>query len=119
MPVVKARMETELRALYQTSRWRRARRAWLRMHPRCAASVHVADCDGMAGVVDHIVPRRLGGSTWSRANWQSLSKPCHDAKTRREQGWKPGPGDRPAVVAPVRRAPSRIVAADYTTRATR
>jgi 5-methylcytosine-specific restriction endonuclease McrA len=111
-------MADELRGLYQTSRWRRVRRAFLRMNPRCAATTHVAECDGLATVVDHIVPRRLGGSTWSRTNWQALSKPCHDAKTRREHGWQPAAADRPAVVAPIRRAPSRIVAADYTSKGT-
>jgi 5-methylcytosine-specific restriction endonuclease McrA len=116
---VSARNEGNLKALYQTARWRRVRRAFLRMHPRCEAATHVAACDGLATVVDHIVPRRLGGSTWSRTNWQSLSKPCHDAKTRREQGWKPGAADRPAIIAPVQRAPSRIVVADYTAKAGR
>ena len=78
--------DVDLRALYQTAKWRRVRAAFLRMHPRCAAPEHAVGCDGLSSVVDHVVPRSRGGSTWDRSNWQALSKPCHDAKTRREQG---------------------------------
>jgi 5-methylcytosine-specific restriction protein A len=40
-----------------------------------------------AAVVDHITPH--GGDEalfWDRDNWQPLCKPCHDAKTAREDG---------------------------------
>jgi 5-methylcytosine-specific restriction endonuclease McrA len=114
MPVTAPTTE-ELRGLYHTSRWMRARRAYLRMHPRCVAAVHVASCSGLATVVDHVIPRSRGGSTWNRANWQSLSKPCHDAKTRREQGWGDTKGD-PTGQVPGPRAPSKVVTADYSRR---
>jgi 5-methylcytosine-specific restriction protein A len=40
-----------------------------------------------ASVVDHIVPHRGDERLmWSESNWQSLCKPCHDAKTAREDG---------------------------------
>jgi hypothetical protein len=72
-------------------------------------------------VVDHIVPRSVGGSTWDRANWQGLSKVCHDAKTRREMGWGDANGrgtrQQPSACRKsthrVRRAPSSVVTGDF------
>lgn len=64
------------------SRWQKASKCYLRSHPLCAecernGRVTEATC------VDHITPHR-GDMTlfWDVAgNWQSLCKPCHDAKT--------------------------------------
>lgn len=103
----------DLRALYQTSRWRRAAHAFLRLHPICAQP----GCGQRATVVDHIVPRskardegELHRLTWDRANWQGLCKPDHDAKTRRENGW-----DKPKRSAARRSStPSAVVTRDYT-----
>jgi 5-methylcytosine-specific restriction protein A len=40
-----------------------------------------------ATVVDHIIPHKGDmGLFWDKANWQSLCKPCHDSKTRLEDG---------------------------------
>lgn len=75
-------MSEDLRSLYPTARWRRARAAFLRLHPVCSWPA----CGQRSTVVDHIVPRSRGGSTWDRTNWQALCKPHHDEKTRREQG---------------------------------
>jgi 5-methylcytosine-specific restriction protein A len=38
--------------------------------------------------VDHRVPHRRGDLAlfWDRTNWCAMSKPCHDAKTAREDG---------------------------------
>lgn len=104
----------DLRALYQTSKWRRAARAFLRLHPLCADG-----CGRRSSVVDHIVPRsrarteaELHQLTWDRSNWQALTKECHDRKTRQENGWerpKRETNRRPAV-------PSAIVTRDYTAR---
>lgn len=103
------RTTDELRSLYETSRWRRAAHAFLRLNPFCANG-----CGRRATVVDHIKPRsrartetELQQLTWDRSNWQALSKPCHDAKTRLEQG---GRQEQPAA-AP---QPSAIVTRDYT-----
>lgn len=112
----------ELRSLYETSRWRRARRAFLRLHPVCAWP----SCGARSTVVDHVVPRsrardavELQRLTWDRANWQALCKPHHDEKTRAEQGWgepKPEPDRRQAArllrLSPLR--PSAVVTRDYT-----
>lgn len=38
-----------------------------------------------SSIADHIVPREAGGSD-ERENYQGACKPCHDAKTRREDG---------------------------------
>jgi 5-methylcytosine-specific restriction endonuclease McrA len=100
----------ELRTLYETSRWRRAAHAFLRLHPLCASG-----CGRRSQVVDHITPRssarteaELHQLTWDRSNWQALSKPCHDAKTREEQRGKRLPPTVPQ--------PSSIITRDYTRR---
>ena len=68
------------------SRWRKARALFLSQHPLCAA------CEGKgritpAQVVDHVIPHRGDKQLfWDRDNWQALCKPCHDAKTAREDG---------------------------------
>jgi 5-methylcytosine-specific restriction protein A len=103
------RTTDQLRALYETSKWRRAARAFLRLNPLCADG-----CQQRAQVVDHIVPRssarteeELQRLTWDRSNWQGLTKAHHDAKTRRENG--------PRRLAPVSVEPSSaIVTRDYT-----
>ena len=68
-------------------RWRRARAAYLARHPLCV-SCGAAGRLEPATVVDHIVPHK-GDSVlfWDRANWQSMCKSCHDAKTAREGRW--------------------------------
>jgi 5-methylcytosine-specific restriction endonuclease McrA len=68
-------------------RWRRARAAFLALHPVCAgcrAQGRVVP----ATVVDHVVPHH-GDQTlfWDRGNWAPLCKSCHDAKTAREGRW--------------------------------
>jgi 5-methylcytosine-specific restriction protein A len=67
-------------------KWQREREAFLREHPLCR--VHEGqDETVLATVVDHIVPHKGDQSLfWRRSNWQPLCKPCHDAKTAREDG---------------------------------
>lgn len=97
---------TGLRTLYQTARWRRARAAFIRLNPICSWPT----CAARTTVVDHIVPRSRGGSTWDRANWQGLCKPHHDEKTRREQGrLKARPEPRRSLESPG----STVVTRDY------
>jgi 5-methylcytosine-specific restriction protein A len=67
------------------SRWKAARLEHLAEHPFCVA------CEALgrrtlANEVDHHIPH-CGDATrfWDRSNWQSLCRPCHSAKTRREQ----------------------------------
>ena len=68
-------------------RWRRARAAYLRRHPLCVTCGAAGRLEP-ATVVDHVVPHRdAPGLFWDRANWQSMCKACHDAKTAREGRW--------------------------------
>jgi 5-methylcytosine-specific restriction protein A len=70
-----------------TSRWVKARKAYLTINPLCVECQRVGKLTP-ANVVDHIVPH--GGDMalfWdSYGNWQSLCKPCHDRKTAAEDG---------------------------------
>ena len=68
-------------------RWRRARQAFLKRNPLCVACGVEGRLEP-ATVVDHVVPHRGDPVLfWDRANWQSLCKLCHDAKTAREGRW--------------------------------
>ena len=74
--------DTEL-GFYQSARWRNRRAAVLRDNPLCCR----CQAKGVlqpAKVVDHIVPVKLGGERFERANLQSLCVPCHNAKTASE-----------------------------------
>jgi len=64
---------------YNTSEWRRARRAWLNANPWCAV------CGEPGNVVDHIQPHKGDrGLFWGQGNWQTLCERCHAAKSARE-----------------------------------
>lgn len=68
-------------------KWQQAREGWLRKHPLCV----YCERDGRvtpASVIDHIEPHRGDMVLFWAAdtNWQSLCKPCHDAKTALEDG---------------------------------
>jgi 5-methylcytosine-specific restriction protein A len=60
-----------------TSKWEKARAAFLRAHPYC-------HCGAAATEVDHAIPVALGGAMWDETNWQSLCRSHHSAKTMRE-----------------------------------
>lgn len=68
------------------SRWQKAREGFLRKHPLCARHQERGEIV-VATVVDHKIPHK-GDKVlfWDTTNWQSLCKPCHDAKTAREDG---------------------------------
>lgn len=80
------------------SRWQKARAGFLATHPLCAQCQRQGQVTA-ATVVDHIVPHRLSFAQnadqqarahalfWDSSNWQSLCKPCHDAKTAQEVGF--------------------------------
>lgn len=50
---------------------------YIRQHPVCVV------CDAPATDVDHILPKRRGG-TDQESNLQSLCSTCHNRKTNRE-----------------------------------
>lgn len=62
--------------------WRKARDAFLILHPRCAC------CGAPATLVDHVIAHRGDDRLfWDRTNWQALCTPCHNRhKQRQERG---------------------------------
>lgn len=82
-----ANRDKAVTALYGAA-WRKARAIYLRNHPLCMCDAcRSAGLVVPATVVDHITPHRGDVRLfWDRENWQSLSKPCHDRKTAREDG---------------------------------
>ncbi len=76
------------------TRWRKARALYLSQHPLCAECRRQGRTVA-ASVVDHIRPHK-GNRTlfWDERNWQGLCKPCHDAKTAREDGGFGNASDR-------------------------
>lgn len=64
-----------------STRWRKARLAFLAHHPLCAECEREGRITG-ATVVDHIIPHRGDYALfWNRENWQPLCKQHHDQKT--------------------------------------
>jgi 5-methylcytosine-specific restriction endonuclease McrA len=68
-----------------TYQWSKAAKAFLALYPLCAECMRHC-ITAAATVVDHIIPHRGDKKLfWSRSNWQSLCKPCHDSKTGKGQ----------------------------------
>jgi 5-methylcytosine-specific restriction protein A len=68
-------------------RWRRARATYLARHPLCVPCASAGRL-ARATVVDHVVPHRGDPVLfWDETNWAPTCKPCHDAKTAREDRW--------------------------------
>jgi 5-methylcytosine-specific restriction enzyme A len=59
-------------------KWEKRRAAFLRAHLNCVV------CGAPAVEVDHVIPVALGGAMWDEANWQSLCRTHHSAKTMAE-----------------------------------
>lgn len=67
-------------------KWQQARAGYLALHPLCAECERNGRID-IARELDHIVPHKGDMALfWKRSNWQGLCKPCHSAKTAREDG---------------------------------
>lgn len=63
------------------SKWREARKLFLRRNPLCAECLRQKRITA-ATVVDHIIPHRGDQRLfWDESNWQALCKECHDRKT--------------------------------------
>jgi 5-methylcytosine-specific restriction enzyme A len=68
------------------SKWRMARREFLRNSPLCV-KCHVVGILRSATVVDHIIPHKGDQKLfWNQSNWQSMCKRCHDLKTAKSDG---------------------------------
>ena len=68
--------------------WKRLRRLVLNRSPICQDpfAIHSKNNEVVvANEVDHIIPKRLGGSN-KLSNLQSLCKNCHSTKTAKEDG---------------------------------
>jgi 5-methylcytosine-specific restriction protein A len=63
--------------------WQRARLAYLAHNPLCEECSRHGVTE-LANEVDHIVPLSKGGARLDPSNLQSLCKPCHSKKTRKE-----------------------------------
>lgn len=74
----------ERNRFYQRKVWKDARAAQLRAEPFC---MHCRKKNKLteATHVDHIVAIEYGGSMLDQRNLQSLCKPCHERKTRRDE----------------------------------
>ena len=65
------------------AKWRKARLAYLRLHPLCVSCLAEGRLEP-ATVVDHIIPHRGDQRLfWDMSNWQPLCRGCHDRKTGR------------------------------------
>ena len=88
-----------------TNQWARASKAFLAQNPLCRRCAEEGIVQA-ARITDHISPHK-GDMVlfWDVTNWQPLCKPCHDAKTAREDGpamirpeWLKKPGGRVFLV---------------------
>lgn len=65
------------RRMYDSGRWRKARRLHLNEHPLCAMCERQGR-ETAASVVDHIKEHKGDDELfWDRTNWQSLCHHCH------------------------------------------
>jgi 5-methylcytosine-specific restriction protein A len=71
-------------AEYGTARWQAARATQLARAPLCAMCAQAGRTTA-ATVCDHKQPVRLGGDFWDSSNYQSLCRPCHQAKSAAER----------------------------------
>ena len=73
------------RRLYDSQRWRKVRRWWLKGHPLCEMCQRQGRIT-IATVVDHIIPHH-GDPTlfWDANNYQSLCAACHNSLKREQE----------------------------------
>ena len=69
---------------YHSRGWRNAAKQFRILHPYCVKCRPIVR---NSEVVDHIKPHNGDLELfWDPDNWQALCIPCHNAKTRAEQG---------------------------------
>ena len=64
------------------SKWARFASSYIRRNPFCAECQR-RGVDTPTALVDHIIPRKKGGSMWDKSNLQSLCRDC-DLGVKRE-----------------------------------
>ena len=69
--------------IYNSRRWRKARKLYLEKHPLCILCKKEARLTA-ADVVDHIKPINQGGAVWDQDNWQPLCHRHHNIKSGKE-----------------------------------
>lgn len=74
-----------------TTEWARTSKGFLRANPLCVGydgkDAHAHGCKRAAEVTDHRIPHKGDMALfWDAANWQPMSKRCHDYKTAKEDG---------------------------------
>jgi 5-methylcytosine-specific restriction protein A len=73
---------------YQSSRWRAARAAFLRINPLCVACYSLGSLVA-ARVVDHVLPIKRGGERFDASNLQALCVSCHNRKSQADRNDDP------------------------------
>jgi len=73
------------RRMYDSVRWRKARRMWLAAHPVCAMCARQGRTTA-ANTVDHIRPHDDDyDKFWDMDNWQSLCSTCHNSIKQQQE----------------------------------
>lgn len=71
-------------AFYQSKEWRKCRKIFIADNPLCVECRKKGRVRE-ANVVDHIVPRKDGGSDFDNSNLQPMCAKCHAAKSAKEK----------------------------------
>ena len=76
-----------IQGLYNSTRWKHERKRFLDAHPLCECEECKAnDRTTAATMVDHKIPHNGDIKLfWNKSNWQAMSLPCHNIKTKKEQ----------------------------------
>jgi hypothetical protein len=74
--------DSDAHSFYNSRRWRACSKSHRAKQPLC---INYEVCRGMAQVVDHIIPIRLGGNCWEQSNMQSMCNRCHNLKRQQER----------------------------------
>lgn len=75
-PPKQYKKRTQSTKLFDTARWKRARKHQLTIEPMCRRCKRE-----WATEVDHIIPRFKGGEELAQDNLQSLCRTCHEKKS--------------------------------------